>query len=139
MIGVDEDRYLDHVTHPYTGALDPANNMFWTWSTGFIHFKMEGNSPAANTPTNKFMYHVGGMSGQYAGQRIVQLDFNGDSLNVGAGVNAEIHLLADVLQVFHAPNDFAITNIATVMQADTSSIRIADNYIDMFTFDHLHN
>lgn len=139
MIGVDEDRYLAHATNPYTGALDPANNMFWTWSTGFIHFKLEGVSPVSTTTTNQFVYHVGGMSGQYAGQRVVELSFNGDSLVVANGKTAEVHLLADILQLFHTPNDVSIAATNTVMSTNTTSASLADNYADMFTFDHLHN
>ncbi len=43
-LGVDSAR---NVSGAQTGALDPANGMFWTWSSGYIFYKLEGTSTAA--------------------------------------------------------------------------------------------
>lgn len=42
--------------------LDPTNGMYWTWQTGYIHFKMEGKSNLCKTRNNVFSYHLGGFS-----------------------------------------------------------------------------
>lgn len=42
------------------GDLDPTRGMFWTWQSGYIHFKIEGfalKSPARN---HTFQFHLGG-------------------------------------------------------------------------------
>ncbi len=42
------------------GALDPMHNMYWTWQSGYINFKLEGTSPSCPAKKNKFQFHVGG-------------------------------------------------------------------------------
>ena len=42
------------------GDLDPTHGMFWTWQSGYIHFKIEGfalKNPARN---HTFQFHLGG-------------------------------------------------------------------------------
>ncbi len=41
LLGVDS---LHNVSGAQTDALDPANDMFWTWNSGYVMAKMEGNS-----------------------------------------------------------------------------------------------
>ncbi|MFM7217567.1 MAG: MbnP family protein [Bacteroidota bacterium] len=43
-----------------TGDLDPANNMFWTWSTGYIFFKHEGFFINSNGLQQTLRLHYGG-------------------------------------------------------------------------------
>ena len=39
LLGVDS---LRNVTGVQTGALDPAMDMYWTWNTGYVMAKLEG-------------------------------------------------------------------------------------------------
>src|SRR3954453_11162725 len=57
LLGVDS---LKNVSGVQTGALDPAKGMFWTWNTGYVMAKLDGNSPSANMPQHAFSYHIGG-------------------------------------------------------------------------------
>lgn len=56
-LGVDS---VDNVGGPREGHLDPLLGMYWTWSTGYIFFKMEGRSSASPQPKNIIEYHLGG-------------------------------------------------------------------------------
>jgi hypothetical protein len=135
MIGVDSAR---NVSGAQTGALDPANGMFWSWSTGYIFMKLEGQSSASSN--NSFVYHIGGYSGVNRGQRTVSLDFTPSVLIVDGGKReAEIHILTDVLEIFKNPNNISIANGSNIMMVGPSSSNIANNYADMFSFDHIHN
>lgn len=60
MLGVDS---LKNVSGAQSGALDPTNGMFWTWSTGYIMAKFEGNSTVSTQVNNKVEYHIGGFAG----------------------------------------------------------------------------
>ncbi|MBL7765517.1 MAG: hypothetical protein JNJ58_05455 [Chitinophagaceae bacterium] len=40
--------------------LDPVQGMYWTWQSGYIHFKMEGISNRSSERDHSFQYHVGG-------------------------------------------------------------------------------
>ena len=48
-----------------SGALDPAKGMFWTWNSGYINVKIEGNSPLSRQPAHIFEYHIGGYRDNY--------------------------------------------------------------------------
>ncbi|MBK9636746.1 MAG: hypothetical protein IPO63_02625 [Bacteroidetes bacterium] len=137
-IGVDSTR---NVSGAQTGALDPANDMFWGWSSGYIFYKIEGKSPASSQPDSSFMYHIGGFknSNSTNANREVEIDFAGESLIVNGAREAEIHMLADVLKVFSTPNTISIAAFNTHMAPGGNAILIADNYAQMFSFEHLHN
>ncbi len=137
-IGVDSTR---NVSGAQTGALDPANDMFWGWSTGYIFYKIEGKSPASAQPDSSYVYHIGGFKNANNTNAIreVEIDFIGDSLVVDGAREAEIHVLADVLKVFSTPNTISIAAINTQMAPGGNALLIADNYKQMFSFDHLHN
>ncbi|MDQ2863900.1 MAG: hypothetical protein M3R50_09685 [Bacteroidota bacterium] len=59
LLGVDS---LHNVSGAQTDDLDPAKDMFWTWNSGYVMAKMEGNSPASKLVNNKFEFHIGGFS-----------------------------------------------------------------------------
>lgn len=42
------------------GDLDPSNGMYWTWQSGYIHLKLEGNIAAGSGQTRNFQFHIGG-------------------------------------------------------------------------------
>lgn len=42
------------------GDLDPIHGMYWTWQSGYIHFKIEGTSSRCKASKNKFQLHLGG-------------------------------------------------------------------------------
>lgn len=139
MIGVDEDKYNELTPlNPasITGPLDPVNGMIWTWSTGYIHFKIEGTYGGSSAIYN---YHIGGMNGPYAGQRMVEIYFGGDSLHVAGNHEAQIHMRADVQKIFSGSTTISIAAAPTIMTVNQNAARVADNYATMFEFDHLHN
>lgn len=138
MIGVDSTR---NVSGAQTGALDPANGMFWTWSTGYIFFKLEGKSAASTQSDSSYIYHIGGFKNgnNTNATREVEIEFGGSTLIVNGNRDAEIHVVADVLKVFSTPNTISIAALNTQMGQGGNALLIADNYANMFTFDHLHN
>lgn len=55
-IGVDS---LTNSNGLMDGDLDPLKGMYWSWSSGFINFKLEGTCSNCSTE-KKFAYHIGG-------------------------------------------------------------------------------
>jgi hypothetical protein len=133
-VGVDSAR---NVSGAQTGALTPSD-MFWTWNSGYIFFKLEGASPLA---PNGIVYHVGGFrnANNTNALRDVELDFNGDALTVNGSREAEIHVFADILKVFSTPNTISIATLSFQMSPGGNALLLADNISNMFSFDHLHN
>src|SRR6218665_36478 len=130
MIGVDSAR---NVSGAQTGALDPANGMFWSWSTGYIMAKLEGTSPQSTGSGHMIMMHMGGFSGVNSVLRTVSPSFNTQTANVSSTVVPEIHFKVDLLEMLQSPHtiDFSILNVIHMPGSDAKTV--ADNYADMFS------
>ena len=138
LIGVDS---LRNVSGAQTGALDPAYGMFWTWSTGYIFYKLEGKSPNSTLLDSSFNFHIAGfrVSNNTNAIREVVIGFNGDVLSVTGGHSPELHLFADHLRFFNGPpNQMIINGNENVMTPGVRSLSYADNYAGMFSYDHIH-
>lgn len=128
-IGVDSTR---NVSGAQTGALDPANGMFWTWKSGYIMLKMEGNSPQSTASDKSLTFHCGGFSGANSVLKTITVNFP-NSIDVTSATLPHVHLQADVLKMFASPNkiDFAVESYT--MSAGVLAKGLSDNYANMFT------
>ena len=127
-----------------TGVLNPATNgMYWEWNSGYMHFKIEGNSPQANNPNNSYKYHIG-LFGGYStptvnNNRIVRIDLTKAGISkVQEHLSSDIHLMVDIGKIFDAVHPISIQKNPVVMQSGPHTF-IADNYAQMFMHDHTHN
>src|SRR5690606_16379169 len=134
-----------------TGALDPGGSMaddgmYWAWNSGYIFVKLEGSSSFGNPVNDKFYYHIG-LYGGYSfrtpnNTRMVKVKFGDKAASVTGQKTPEVHLFADVLKFFDGPGThLSIKEANAVMAAEDHwplTTRIADNYQQMFTFDHMH-
>ncbi len=129
LIGVDAPR---NTAGAQMGALDPMNDMFWGWNTGYIMAKMEGHSPQSSEQTNKIVYHIGGFEGKDNALRTVNLTFP-TAANCTQNHIPILNLKADLGAWFTSPNfdNFNNSNVITGITAESSAI--ADNYANMFT------
>jgi len=136
LLGVDS---LRNVSGAQTGALDPNGGMFWDWNTGYIFLKLEGASPAIPTSGQTFTYHVGGFSGQNVNYREINLDFDGDVLPLANNTNPELHIVVDVLEIFKNPTTIDLATFpSSVMSVGPNATILANNYMDLFTYSHIH-
>jgi hypothetical protein len=132
-VGVDSAR---NVSGAQTGALDPANGMFWTWNTGYVYVKMEGTSPQSQN--GGLVFHIGGIAKPNNTIRTVSLPMNGQKLLVQASKAPQVHLKVDVLDMFQGTNLIKFAELSTTM-GGPNSVKVADNYVGMFKVDHIHN
>ncbi|MFC4262855.1 MbnP family protein [Ferruginibacter yonginensis] len=145
MVGVDSLRNTKDISER-TGVLDPATTaagMYWSWNSGYIHFKLEGTSSASPQTGNIFQYHIGLFGGYTSptinNTRIVTLDLSARGIAVVKKDNtSDVHLFADILKVFTGNTNVSIASVSAVHGA-TNSANIANNYKAMFTHDHTHN
>lgn len=135
LVGVDSAR---NVSGAQTGALDPANAMFWTWSSGYIMAKLEGTSPQSTASMHAVTYHIGGFSGPNSALRTVSVPLT-TSANVSASVNPLVTITADAAQWFDSPNIIDISTNSGTMMPGALSVSIADNYSGMFTLTSVQN
>lgn len=124
-IGVDSSYNISGVQ---TDDLDPMKGMFWTWNTGYIYAKLEGQSDASHALSNYFSYHVGGYkSGENALRKVV--------LNVPSNNNQQFSTIiieADVLKWFKAANEIQISGSPVCHQPGKLALELANNYQYMF-------
>jgi hypothetical protein len=67
-LGIDS---LTNVSGAMGGDLDPMYGMYWTWQSGYINFKLEGQANKCPARKNEFMFHLGGyLAGNLAAQTI---------------------------------------------------------------------
>jgi hypothetical protein len=131
LIGVDSIR---NVSGAQTGALDPLNDMFWTWNSGYVMAKMEGVSPRSNQAGNIIEYHIGGFSGVNGVLKGISLALPPDKpLVIKQGQTSEITVEADFNKWWQAPNDVKIADMPVCTTPGVLAKKVADNYSKMFT------
>lgn len=141
-----------------TGVLDPAaggghddeGGMYWGWNSGYIFFKLEGNSnvvsnDAEGDPTGRkqFKFHIGFFGGYDVPTinniKVITVDLKTAGIaKVRKDRQSNIHLFVDVMKIFNGKNAFKIAEHPNVMFSDYSS-SVAGNFADMFTHDHTEN
>lgn len=129
MIGVDS---LHNVSGAQSGALDPANGNFWSWSTGYIMLKFEGNSPKAPTMDGMLMFHCGGFSGANSVLKTITRDLP-TVIEVTKTEVPHIHLQADILLLFKSPNVINFATMTTIHMPGSDAKKLSDNYENMFS------
>lgn len=125
-IGVDSSY---NVTGIQAGDLDPLKGMYWTWNSGYIFAKLEGQSDSSKAPSHYFSYHIGGYKiTDYAVRKIV-IPIKQKSLG---DINF-INVAADILQWFNAKHAIQIAKNSICHQQGQLAMNLADNYSNMFT------
>ena len=131
LIGVDAAR---NGAGAQTGALDPALGMFWTWATGYIHFKLEGRSPASTAVDQAVTLHLGGEGVQ----RSVFLSFAPKPLRLAPDLRSTVHLHADLDGLLGRETPLSFAKTALVMQAAEGKV-LAARLPAFLKLDHLHH
>ena len=147
VLGVDSLKSTAPVAER-TGVLDPAGDgagMYWSWNSGYIFLKMEGPSDVATSGDKKFRYHIGGFGGfstpMFNNIKQISLTAPGTSVaevRKGKAEAPHIHIMADASKVMNGPMNISIATNTTVM-VSPFSVNIANNYVSMFSIDHIHN
>lgn len=131
MLGVDS---LHNVSGAQTDALDPLNDMFWTWNSGYVMAKLEGRSLQSKLVNNKLEFHIGGFMGENNVLKNITLNFPaGKMLHIQEGKISEIIIEADIDTWWQQPNDIKIAEHAVCSTPGALAKKIADNYSKMFT------
>ncbi len=142
-LGVDSLRNTKDISQR-TGDLDPTGvgaDMYWSWNSGYIFFKMEGASAASTM--GDYFYHIGLFGGMATptinNVKNITLDLTARGTpKVKAGKETNIHLMVDALKLFNGNTNFSIADHSMVM-VDPFSANIANNLAVMFSHDHTEN
>lgn len=142
MIGVDSLRNTMDVSQR-TGVLDvsaAAADMYWSWNSGYIFFRLDGTSPVIPSLGGVFQYHIGGYGGYNSPTTNNLKTFTIDltsrgTAKVKTGKATNIHLMVDILKAVSGTNNLSFTTNAMV-HSPTAGAAVANNYVHMIS--HLH-
>ncbi|MBA2612131.1 MAG: hypothetical protein H0U95_09175 [Bacteroidetes bacterium] len=134
-LGVDSAR---NCSGAQSGELAPSD-MFWSWFTGYIMFKLEGTSPQAVSSNKQLQFHIGGYGGVNKVQRNFNFNFATTPSNVSGSTSPSIHLSADINEVFKTPATINFATQSSQVSVGPNAKIYADNYADMIHFKHVHN
>jgi hypothetical protein len=141
VIGVDSLKNTEPAS-ARVGDLNTGNGMYWSWNSGYIFLKAEGSYNSDTT--KKFKYHIGlfgvgsGTSSGVNNLKTITLASSSEKAMVSKTIKPNLHLLVDVMEMFKTPNAISVATKPVIM-VDPASKNIADNYVDMFKIDHIHN
>lgn len=128
ILGVDS---LHNVSGAQNGALDVVNTMFWTWNSGYIFMKLEGNSSFSNSPGHFFEYHIGGFKEPYNAIRKIKLTFD-QPVEISKHKLTDILINVNVLEILQHPNSIDFSKNSSIVEPFQSKI-VSDNYEDIFS------
>ncbi|MEM7163243.1 MAG: MbnP family protein [Bacteroidota bacterium] len=101
----------------FTEDLDPIEGMYWAWQSGYVNFKLEGNSNLCDTRKNAFTFHIGGYVYPNNAFRSFEIDCSNGSL------------ILDISNYFKEI-DLSVQN--HVMSPGKDAQRIADKFENLF-------
>lgn len=135
LLGVDSIR---NCSGAQTGALDPMNDMFWTWNSGYVMFKMEGNSPASTADLQRIEHHIGGYKGSNNVATRINFDFKKDQLlEIKDNRTTEILIEANLDNYWHGNNDIKIAELPVCMITGDLAKKIAANFKNLFAIKNI--
>jgi hypothetical protein len=119
-IGIDKVR---NSSMSLMGDLDPAWGMYWTWSTGYVFFRIMGNLP----PTDSgYSLDLGGDN------NLPHIELPLTAFKVKTE-SPQLTLNMDINEIFQNPNKYSLVNDGMVIHSNTApgALKIAQNMLDM--------
>lgn len=91
-LGVDS---TTTVSGAFGGDLDPTKGMYWTWQSGYIHFKLEGTSTLSKERKQAITYHIGGYAFPFNTNQQVTIPTKGkNTINIDLDVKPFLDALS---------------------------------------------
>ena len=125
-IGVDS---LTQLSGARTGALDPLNGMYWTWNSGYVGVKMEGQSAASAAPGHQIEYHLGGYRGSNAVSLTCELKSE-SPFSVSKDGQLALNLIIELDRFF--AREFSIAKLPALMTPGPIAKQLMQNFKTCF-------
>jgi hypothetical protein len=127
LLGVDS---ASNCSGAQAGALDPMNDMFWTWNSGYVMFKLEGTSASSTADLQRIEHHVGGYKGNNNVATKINLHV---PLQIKANNTTELVIETNMDHYWKGNADIKISELALIMTPGELSIKIASNFSGLFS------
>jgi len=70
LLGLDS---VSNTSDDFSGALDPVFGMYWAWNSGYIAFKLIGQSNVITENKSQFEFHLGGFRNPFYASQTINL------------------------------------------------------------------
>lgn len=134
LIGVDS---LRNCSGAQTGALDPMNDMFWTWNSGYVMAKLEGRSDSSKM-MKRMEYHIGGYKGGESVLQKISLHPK-KPIIIENGKQTVIIIETDLAKWWQMIDKVSISENPVCTTPGVLAKRIAANYANMFAIQQVKN
>ncbi|MFM2358101.1 MAG: hypothetical protein RLY16_93 [Bacteroidota bacterium] len=118
LLGVDSAKNCSGVQ---TGALDPLNDMFWTWNSGYILEKLEGYADSSSAFNNKIEYHLGGFRSPYVAMQTINLNLPRSGIKIDANSTTRLQVEMN-LDLFWAYSSIDFKEIPVCAQPGKNAV-----------------
>lgn len=134
LLGVDSIR---NCSGAQTGALDPMNDMFWTWNSGYVMAKLEGGADTSKA-MHRMEYHIGGYK---ASDNVVQkINLHAATpIIISEGKETVITIETDISKWWQTIDKITIAENPVCTTPGSLAKRIASNYNNMFSIQSVSN
>ena len=112
-----------------SGALDPLNDMFWTWNNGYVFFKIEGNCEASKADLHRIEHHIGGFKGTNKTMREIYFPIKNKNLLK----NKVLVVQLDIDKYWNGKNKLRMAEMPVIKTAGVQAKNAADNFDVMFS------
>ncbi len=141
MLGVDS---IDNCSGAQDGALDPMNDMFWTWNSGYVFFKLEGFSDTSRADLHRIEHHIGGYkagNNATAAIRLQAPDFPNGFINIEPGTNTCTVVVIEVNldRYWKSNEEIRIHEMAVCMSPGAFAMKAAANFPAMFSIKEIYS
>ncbi len=102
--------------------LDPLNDMYWAWNSGFVNFKLEGTSPNSTAINNKIEQHIGGYRGLYKTHQNIVLPIKEFSNHITIQMNLDTYW-----------DNIKISENPMITSSGALAKKAADGFVKMFS------
>ncbi|MBK8711048.1 MAG: hypothetical protein IPL97_04045 [Niastella sp.] len=130
LIGVDS---LYHVSGAQEGSLDPLNDMYWAWNSGYVTFKLEGIAESSPAPLHKMEQHIGGFAGNQKTMRRIVLPL----LNEPATYDT-IFIEMNLDKYWQGIHHISIQQSPVLTLPGKEAVYAADNFSGMFSIKRVY-
>jgi hypothetical protein len=131
LLGVDS---ASNCSGAQSGALDALNDMFWTWNSGYVFFKLEGRSPSSTADLNRIEHHIGGYKPGNNVARTIRLHLDRDSIvEISNQKITRLIVSVNLDRYWDAVNPIHIAETPVCMQPGSLAQKMAANFEALFT------
>ena len=130
LLGVDS---IKNCSGAQSGALDPLNEMFWTWNSGYVMFKLEGISTASTADLHRIEQHIGGYKGRDKVMREINLPLYINPIIITENKYQSLTIQMDLDKLWQGINDIKINILPVITTVGEQAKKAADNFPKMFS------